>query len=351
MIPHSKPWITEADLAAASEVLASAMLGQGEKTRQLEHALSEWVGGEDGVAVGSGSAALALAMLALGIGRGDEVVVPGYVCTSVVEAVLTVGATPVLCDVGEDWVVSHESMAPRVTPRTRALVVPHMYGLFADVASFRTFGVPIIEDCAQAVADKGARPLLGDIGVFSLHPTKCLTAGEGGLAISRDRSLVVRMRSIRDGTADAGRGRLFSPLSDLAAALGISQLARYHEALDHRRRLAQKYTQALQATFPADVASHAKHHSMFFRFPLKIRGGLDAYQEQFAQRGVCIRRGVDRLLSRLRGEPDRDFRNAVMLFDTTISLPIYPALTDEAHVQCMKAAEEIFASAALFGRS
>lgn len=351
MIPHSKPWITEADLAAVREVLAEGMLAQGDRTRQLEQALSEWVGGDGGVAVGSGSAALVLAMQALGIGRDDEVVVPGYVCTSVLEAVLTVGATPVLCDVGPDWLVTHESMAPRVTSRTKALIVPHMYGLFADVTSFRTFGVPIIEDCAQAVADKGTRPLQGDIGVFSLHPTKCFTAGEGGVAISRDRSLVDRMRSIRDGVADAGRGRFLSPLSDLSAALGLSQLARYHEALDRRRRLAQKYREALQDIFRADVAIHARHRSMFFRFPLKVRGGADAYQEQFAKRGVAIRRGVDKLLSRLRGEPDRDFRTAVMLYDTTVSLPIYPALTDAEHARCVTAAEEILASAAPIGRS
>lgn len=344
MIPHSKPWITDADRRALDEVLGAHMLAQGERTQQFETALSEWVGGEGGVAVGSGSAALVLALMALEIGEGDEVVLPTYVCSSVLEAVLTVGAIPVLCDVGSNWVVTDENVASALTSRTKALIVPHMYGIFADIASFKRFGLPIVEDCAQALHYRGKRPIGGDIAVFSLHPTKCLTSGEGGMVVTRYSALLAAMRSIRDGTGTASHGRLFSPMSDLAAALGLSQLSRYHEALDRRRVLANRYTAALEPLLPDSFRNHVARDGMYFRYSVKVTGGLDTCLDRFAQHGVCVRRGVDKLLHRFRGESDANFKMAVRLFETTVSLPLYPALTDEEHAICVNAAAEIYSS-------
>src|SRR5258706_10348748 len=99
-VQHSKPWLPESCSAAVAAALRSGMIGQGEKTREFERAASAWVGAEGGVAVGSGSAAIFLSLAALGAGRGSEVILPTYVCPSVMEAVATSGATPVLCDAG-----------------------------------------------------------------------------------------------------------------------------------------------------------------------------------------------------------------------------------------------------------
>jgi perosamine synthetase len=348
-IPHSRPWLTEADTAAVIGTLQSEMIAQGEQTRAFEHAMSRWVGVEEGgIAVGRGAAALVLALLALGVGVGDEVVLPTYVCPSVFEAVLTAGATPVLCDVGRGWVVTAENMAECLTRRTKALIVPHTYGIFAQVDSFRQFGIPIIEDCAQAIADNGQRKVAGDIAIFSFHPTKCLTTGEGGMAVSANSDLVAAMRIIRDGRQNAEQARLFSPLSDIAAALGLSQLARYSQALQRRQALALKYRSALEHVLPdsfGDEASAAYAQSMFYRFTISVAGGLEVYKDLFSQRHIVVRRGIDRLLHRCAGLPDRDFQMAVTLFSTTVSLPIYPALTDEEHAYCIKTAVEIFSGA------
>ncbi|MFH0960613.1 MAG: DegT/DnrJ/EryC1/StrS aminotransferase family protein [Pseudomonadota bacterium] len=346
LIPHSRPWLTEADTSAVMATLQSEMIAQGEQTRAFEDALSLWVGIEDGgVAVGRGAAALVLALLALRVGVGDEVVMPTYVCSSVFEAVLSTGATPVLCDVGCSWVVTAENVERYLTGRTKVLLVPHMYGIFAHVDSFRQFGIPIIEDCAQAIADKGQRQVAGDIGVFSFHPTKCLTTGEGGMAVSAKKDLVSAMRVIRDGSQNSDKARFFSPLSDIAAALGLSQLARYSQALHRRLTLALKYKAALEQVLGdsfGDEAVAAYAQSMFFRFPISVPGGLDAYQESFAQRHIIIRRGVDRLLHRCTGLPDQKFEMGVKLFNTTVSLPIYPALTCEEQAYCIETAVEIF---------
>ena len=341
-ILHSKPWITDTDVLAVTEVLRSGMLAQGEITKKFERTFSSWIGAYDGVATGRGAAALVLALSALAVGDGDEVVFPTYVCTSVLESVLKTGAPPVLCDVGPNWVVTSENMADCITSNTKALIVPHMYGIFADVHSFQKFGIPIIEDCAQAIDYKDSRKIIGDIAIFSFHPTKCLTTGEGGMAVSANPGLVDRMRSIRNGTMNTKMSPLFSPMSDIAASLGLSQLSRYHDVLDRRKEFADKYILAFSKIIPYSIQPNAYKKSMFFRFPIRIKGGLDFYEEPFVQKNICVRRGVDSLLHRLMNIPDEKFNMAVTLFQTTVLFPIYPAMTTEEHARCIGSATEIF---------
>lgn len=350
-IPHSRPWITESERAAVEAALASEMIGQGERTRRLESEMSAWVGSRDGVAAGSGTAALALALHGVGVRGGDEVVLPTYVCRSVMEAVHSVGARPVLCDIGADWMLKPEAVEGCVTPATRAIVVPHLYGIFADVAAFRRFDCAIIEDFAQAVAGRGDRALVGDVGVFSLHPTKCLTAGEGGVAVSSDPDLVQKMRAYRDGREAAEAGRLLSPLSDLAAALALAQLARYADGLERRRRIAGAYLDALDPVLPPGALNRpAFERSMFFRFPVRVPSGVPAFGDAFLRAGVIVRRGVDELLHRLGAMADERFPVAVELYQSTISLPIYPALGEDEIRTCARTAARLLGEAAAVPR-
>lgn len=339
MILHSKPWITPQDIQAVEDTLKSGMLAQGQKVREFESLVSDWVSANGGVAVASGSAAVQLALLTIGVGANDEVILPTYVCESVMEAVLSTGATPVLCDVGTNWVMEAVNAEPKITSKTKAIIVPHMYGIFADINGFKKFGLPVIEDFAQALGDKSIDKLQGDIGVLSFHPTKCLTCGEGGMLVAKSDELLQRARTIRDGSANASMPRLIAPLSDIQAALGISQLNRYHLSLKRRREIAGRYMIDLAAISLKLINYDAKASSMFFRLPLCVEGGLEKYQPLFAQHGVHIRKGVDRLLHRLVGLNDSDFPVAVRLFDTTISLPLYPALTEEELNTCLKSLE------------
>lgn len=343
LIPHSRPWLIDDDLIALERVLASQMLAQGEITRQFEDLMSQWFSLDcSGVAVGSGSAAIVLALLALGVNKEDEVILPSYVCKSVFEAILTTGATPILCDVSPNWTVTPENMINHISPRTKALIVPHLYGIFAEVQPFRKFGIPIIEDCAQAIDYQQKRCIIGDIAIFSFHPTKCLTTGEGGMAVSPNPELVRQMYSIRDGTISINSGRLFSPLSDISSSLGLSQLSRYKQSLDIRFDLGEKYRKELARVIPENIADGVLKNSTYFRFPLKIEGGLDKYKEQFIEKKICIRKGVDKLIHRLVGLPDNNFPVSVSLFDSTVSLPIYPSMNRSEHTYCIESAIEIF---------
>ena len=334
LIPHSRPWITTADVQAVSETLTGEMLGQGLTTARLEREIAAWVKVDvPGVAVGSGSAALALSLRALGCGTSDDILMPSYVCREVLAAVISCGATPVLCDSGPDWVMTAESIEPRMTKHSRAIIAPHLYGIFADIVSMRRFGLPVIEDAAQAVDSALKRPLSGDIGIFSFHPTKCLTSGEGGMAVTRDAELAERMRALRDGRTGTPLPRMFTPLSDVAAALCLSQLNRYEEGLKRRGEIAAAYITALAPVLgEAFVASMKTLESrgMRFRFPVRVpRPGLELFAADFLAAQITVRRGVDELLHRFLGLADEEFPESVRHFDTTLSLPIYPALSDE----------------------
>lgn len=329
MILHSRPWITDRDIEAISCSLRGLMIGQGDLTAEFESRIADWVVGTGGVAVGSGTAAIYLALKTLGVKVGDEVLLPTYVCASVAEATVAMRAIPVVCDVGEDWVVTPESVASQLTPKTKAIIVPHMYGIYADVSGFKKYGLPIIEDCAQALGYCGHSPIQGDIAVFSFHPTKCFSVGEGGMAVTKNPNLLQKMRKLKDGSADAINERIFSPLSNIASALGLSQLERYHQSLDRRSEIAARYKEVFENFFPHALNQHALQNSMFFRFPIKLHGGLEKYAESFYKQGVIVRRGVDKLLHRMMGLSDDAFGTACELFHTTISLPIYPAILDE----------------------
>ncbi len=344
-VPHSRPWITEADIAAVSDALRSQFIGQGERTAHFEARLSDWVGAAGGVAVGSGSAALVLALASLGVEADDEVVLPSYLCPEVLEAVLTIGATPVLCDGGPHWVVTPPNVRAVITAKTRAIIVPHLHGIFADVDAFRAFGLPIVEDCAQAIDGHGQRRIAGDVAVASFHPTKCLTTAEGGMILARQPEIIAVARAIRDGTRDSPHARLFAPMSDLSAALGTSQLDRYDEALARRRGLAARYSRALTAAGVTGVPVFAAGETMYFRFPLRRAGGVDACAAAFLDQGVVVRRGINALLHHLRGLPDQQFPVSCDLFSTTVLLPIHPSLTDNEQERCVAAAVSILSTA------
>ena len=345
LIPHSRPWITEADERALAALLRSGRLATGATRDAFEEAFARWIGvKEPGVAVGSGAAALQVALVALGITAGDEVVLPSYASRRLLHAVQAVGATAVPCDVGQSWIVTPECIAPLMSARTRAIVVPHVYGIFARTAAFKIFGVPVVEDISEAVAGDGAHVLQGDIAVASFHETMCLTTGEGGMAIAARADLAARLRAVRDGAGrlqPAQGPRLFSPMSDLAAALGLSQLGRYHEALVLRRQLAFRYRACLEPLVPEVMGRQPIEDTMHLRFPISVAGGLDQWEPRFARQGVEVRRGITALLHRDLGLSDEHCPRAVELFATTVSLPIYPSLSDPDFRRCADAALDV----------
>jgi perosamine synthetase len=327
MIPHSKPWITEEDLGAVNRTLGGGMIARGEQVRAFEDQVARYVGAVDAIAVGSGTAALTLALNCLEAERKDEVILPTYVCRSVADAVARVGLTPILCDVGEHWTMTADTVAPHVSARTRAIIVVHLYGIAAETAAFRRFGVPLIEDCCQALGGERKRQRVaatGELSVFSFHATKCLATGEGGMVTARSPEAAERLQAVCQSTV------LTAPMSDLQAALGLAQLARYPDMLARRRYLAERYLTELPRELTRHIAAQ-EGGTIYFRFPLRTSEGppFDAIRAEFHRAGVVVRRGVDELLHRRCEIPDDHYPNATRLFAETVSVPLYPAMSED----------------------
>ena len=330
MIPHSRPHVSEDDVQAVAGVVRRGQLAQGPEVEAFEREVAERIGVPAAAAVGSGTAALELALRALGVGPGAEVIVPSYTCDALHHAVTRCGARPVLADADPSTLtLSAIDATPRLGPRTRAIIVPHAFGLAADVGPFESLGVPVIEDCAQALGARvGARAAgsRGRLAVCSFYATKLLATGEGGMVLG-PADLVARVRDVRDyDERDDLVPRTNAKLTDMQAALGRSQLRRLDAFIARRRAIAAEYRRrlaALRCRPPADAgAAHVYH-----RFVVRVERPVPDVLEALHARGVTARRPVFRPLHRALGLSG--YAETERLWDTCVSVPCYPALTDE----------------------
>ena len=326
-IPHSRPWITSEDRDAVSKLLASGMIDAGETARLFESEVVRRCGATCAVSQASGTSALVLALRVLGIADGDEVIIPTYVCRNVMEAVMAVGATPVLADVNDHGLLPVDSVRGRMSSKTRAIVAVHIFGFPCDVAALRSIGIPVIEDACQAFGlrvGNSEAGSLGDLGVFSFHATKLLTTGEGGMLVTSDRHHLRIARALTEA-GEEPRPRQFAPLCDLQAALGRSQLARFDDMLSRRLSIAQDYDRAICGS--SWLVKRRVATNCCFRYIAHATGTFHEASDAFARRGILVRRGVDELLHRTLGMDDWAFPNSVRLFESTVSIPCYPSLS------------------------
>ncbi|MDA7774252.1 DegT/DnrJ/EryC1/StrS family aminotransferase [Pseudomonadales bacterium] len=324
VIRHSAPWLSDFDADAVNHCLRSEMISRGDRTRTFENEFGSLVGWSDVKATTSGSAALLVAMLALDVGVDDEVIIPTYVCKSVMNTILSLGAKCVLCDVGSHWVMTGESVKSKITAKTKAIIVVHIFGIEADSESLRSTGVPVIEDCCQALGRSEDASWIGgsgDVAIYSFHPTKCLSAGEGGIVATNSPHLSLKIGKIFDNN------KIPFCFSDIQASLALSQLKRYDLVLQRRADIAQLYFELLPSEYTS-VLAQVRAKSMFFRFPLTYSGDFQTAQQKLANRGIEVRRGVDELLHRLCGKNDKEFPFALCAYNSTISIPILPQLSD-----------------------
>jgi UDP-4-amino-4-deoxy-L-arabinose-oxoglutarate aminotransferase len=284
-----------------------------------------------------------LALKVLNIGTGDEVILPTYVCWSVVAAITATGATPRFCDVNEQGVITVESVSERISLRSRAIVAVHIFGHPCDIGSLCNLGLPVIEDACQAFGlEVGAVPAgaLGTFGILSFHATKCITTGEGGLLVSGNPGLIQRARTLVE-SADKSNAAGFAAMSDLQAALGMAQLTRYSSFLKRRRETFDAYHQAICGL--TDVNPGYRGEPAFlFRYTLRAQQGFEWAHSALLKYGVQARRGVDDLLHRRFGLDDCDFPCALNIFSKSISLPFYPSLTQVEQNQVIRAVQEVF---------
>lgn len=328
IIPHSRPTLGPEESRRVDAVIRSGYLAQGQSVAAFEQAFAERMNAMDSAAVSSGTAALHLVLLAMGIGTGDEVIIPSYVCAALLNAVYYVGATPVLTDIDPDTGnMDPRDAKKRITRRTRAIIVPHMFGLAADWDRIAALGVPIIEDCAQAVGGTYAGKPLGTLGhasVFSFYATKVMTTGEGGMVVSSSKNLMKQIRDLREYDEKSEyRIRYNYKMTDIQAALGLAQLAKLETFIQRRRKIAGKYRRFLEPhglKLPNRDPGH-----IYFRFVVETRSDSAALIQRLRQKGIMCAKPVFRPLHRLLRQ--KGFSSTDRIWRKSVSLPIYPGLT------------------------
>jgi len=390
MIPHSRPCLGDDDATAVLKVLGSGRLVQGEMVAALEAAFVRLMAGEEtnakfpvpggrgrnpasisgnesheircprndppsparpfhGAAVSSGTMALHLTLLALGIGRDDEVVIPSYVCASLWHAVRAAGATPVLADCdGETFNICAADVEKLITDRTRAIIAPHLFGQAADLDALLAFDIPVIEDCAQSLGGTYRDRPTGGFGVaavFSFYATKVIASGEGGLVVSRDGGLIERIRDLREyDEKDDLSLRFNGKLTDIQAALALSQLGKLPAFIARRRAIARRYDRVLKLHGLKPPRCRDDRDHIFFRYVILV-DEAEAFIAAMGKRGVTCRRPVYRPLHRYLGLPG--FEATEKTWRHAVSIPLYPGLTDEEIAAVETALEETCREAAL----
>jgi dTDP-4-amino-4,6-dideoxygalactose transaminase len=264
---------------------------------------------------------------------------PSYVCQAPWLATQRVGAEARLVDIDlQTFNIDPVAASRAVTNKTRAIIVPHLFGLPADLTALEKLGVPLIEDCAQTlgVTEQG-RPIgtVGRLTVCSFYATKLLCAGEGGMVLSNDGESLDRVRSLReyDGAPTLDPSSFNLKMTDLQAALGLSQLERLQAFQERRRFLAETYREALssKAAFLPSVSPGRTHG--YYRFVIRLPqfktapDGLLGLMSALEQQGVHCRKPVFRplhLYLHQSGFPNSDEADR-----TALSIPLYPDLTDD----------------------
>jgi len=166
-IPHSRPSINEEDINKVVSNLRSGKISSGEEVKLFEQEISKYIGVLGGIGVNSGTNALHLALNALDIKPGDEIILPSYVCASVLSAINYTGAKPVFADIEPNgYDIDPESAANKISKNTKAILVPHMFGTPANLDKFLELNVPIIEDCAQAIGAEYKGEKVGSFGIL-----------------------------------------------------------------------------------------------------------------------------------------------------------------------------------------
>jgi perosamine synthetase len=254
-IPLSAPDVGEAEIAAVTAVLRTPQLSMGSELKAFEAELARYHSMPDAVVVSSGTAALHLALLTLGIGPGHEVILPSFAFLAVANVVHHVGASPVFGEIDPITLnLDPEEMERVITPRTRAILVVHTFGIPADMEALRAVadrhGLVLIEDACEAIgAELDGRRVggFGDLAVLGFYPNKQITTGEGGAVLVRTEAHAAIIRRLRNQGRD-GQGWLDQHeigynyrLSELECALGRVQLGRIAEILEMRRAAAERY--------------------------------------------------------------------------------------------------------------
>jgi perosamine synthetase len=371
-VPIARTTLLEQEMLSVLGPLRSGWLVQGPKVREFEEKWSAFTGAEHSIAVTSCTTALHLSLAALGFGPGDEAIVPAFTWVATANVVEHLGGKVVFCDIDlETFNLNLESLRRCITPKTKAILPVHLFGLAVDMAPLMSLakehGLWVVEDaaCGFGSTYHGQHVgTFGDTGCFSFHPRKAITTGEGGMITTQSDALAEKLRRLRDHGAamtdlqrhmgarpylladhpDAGYNQR---MTDLQAALGSAQMDRAEAIVAERQRLAAIYDDAFAKlpwlTTPARLEGfghgYQSYPCLFHPEPLnagsveRVNAQRNEWMDRLQRAGISTRPATHavHMLSFYRekyGLKPQDFPNARIANDCSISLPLFHGMSE-----------------------
>ncbi len=360
MIPYGRQSIDKSDIKAVVEVLKSDWLSQGPKIGEFEKALADYCGSKYAVIFSSGTAALHAAYFAAGLRRGDEFITTPLTFVATANAGLYLGAKPVFADIGEDLNLDPKAITAKITKKTKAIAVVDFAGRPAKLNQLKKIAkdrkLVLIEDGCHALGASYQGKKIGsvsDLTVFSFHPVKSITTGEGGAALTDNPDYYEKLKNFRSHGIVKNKEKMENPsgedwnemrswgfnyrITDIQAALGISQLKKIGRFINARKKIAGTYSKALKNLskyLELPLADSKDFSSAWHIYVVRLKGRLAGkHGEVFKKlRQVGIGAQVHYLPVYLHpyyqslGYKIGLCPKAEAYYDTAISLPIFPAL-------------------------
>ncbi len=375
-LPFSKPDLEESDIQAVADVLRSGWITTGPKVAQFEADFKNYTGAADAVSMTSETGVMEVMLHALGIGPGDEVITPSMTWVSMINLTVLAGATPVFVDVNKDTLmVDPKEVEAHITPRTKLIVPVHFAGAPADMDLLRAIaekhGIPLVEDAAHALGTRYKGKLVGSSGtaMFSFHPIKNITTGEGGMFVSDNTALSARMRSLKfhglgvDAYDRMTHGRspqaqVVEPgykynMPDMQAVLALGQLARIEEINARRTELAMRYRELLkdvEELLPLADPDYDFKHAWHLFIVRVVKGKLNrddfmaALKEKNIGTGLHFRcTHLQKFYREQMGCKAGMLPNTEWNSDRICSLPLFPSMTEEDQNDVVTAIKEVLA--------
>ncbi|TME95623.1 MAG: DegT/DnrJ/EryC1/StrS family aminotransferase [Chloroflexi bacterium] len=371
-IPITKPALGEEEARAPFDSIKSGWVTQGPKVAEFEKAVAAYVGARHGVATTSCTTGLHLALASLGVGPGDEVIVPSFTFIASANAILYTGATVVFCEIDpRTYNADPADIEKRITKRTKAIMPVDQIGLPCDIDAInevaKRHGVDVVEDAAPAIGGAYKGRKVGSNAhqtVFSFHPRKVITTGEGGMITTDDDALADKARKLRAhamSVSDLDRHKADRPIieeyhelgfnyrmTDIQASIGLVQIRRLDELLRIRVEKANRYDRELGRIGGLAVPSvppYATHtyQSYCLRLTKDARVERDELMARLLRRGIATRRGV--MASHLEQVyRDRVGRVALPVTEdasrTTMLIPLFAAMTDDEQTYVIESLRE-----------
>jgi len=376
-LPFARPALGEEEIAEVVDTLRSGWITTGPKVERFTEAFGNYVGGRFAVPVSSATAGLHVALLALGVGPGDEVITTPLTFVATLNTIVHCGAVPVLADIDASTLnIRVEEVEKRLTPRTKVILPVHYVGQPADLDPLLELaggrGISLLEDAAHAVGSEYKGRKIGSFpttSVFSFHPNKNMTTGEGGMVVTEDEAVFEKASLLKFHGMDREAWKRFaksgSPrydvavpgfkynMMDIQAALGLHQLPRLEGFLAERARQAARYDELLSGLpglmLPQRVA-YPIRHAWHLYTPLvdidRLTISRDRFMEELKKRNIgtglhyAAAHEFSYYADRFGWRPE-DFPEAHFVSERIVSLPLFPGLTEADQDDVIDAVAEL----------